>query len=257
MPEPGSTLRDTLKGEVLTDPQSLATAPSADGDWRSAARGSRLGRLLVVVLTAAAVVGGVWWNGQRGGTDPAAPASAPVTVGGAPGAATGSAPVVGQPLADFSAVDISGRTISLSALRGRPVWLSFGATWCGPCRVEAPDMQAAYEASRSRPGIGPGAGTTAGPQTGSTPGPSTDRPGLEIVAVYLGEDAATVRDATQRLGLSYVHVPDPANRVAAGYRVLGIPTHVFVDRSGMVRAVVVGVLGAEQIQARIAEISTP
>ncbi|MBK6956713.1 MAG: TlpA family protein disulfide reductase [Actinomycetales bacterium] len=68
-----------------------------------------------------------------------------------------------------------------------------------PCRVEAPDIQAAYAAR------------------------AHDDRGLAVVAIYLGESAETVRDATSRLGLTYVHIADPATRLASAYRVWGSP----------------------------------
>jgi hypothetical protein len=58
-----------------------------------------------------------------------------------------------------------------------------------------------------------------------------------------------------RLGLSYVHVADPDTRVASAYRVLGIPAHYFIDRSGVLHAIKMGVLTHAQMDAALAEIS--
>jgi peroxiredoxin len=131
-------------------------------------------------------------------------------------------------LADRAAT-IDGRQVSLSQYRGQAVWLTFGATWCAPCRAEAPDIQAAYEKAKAD--------------------------GVVVIAVYLSEDAAEVRDYTGRLGLNYVHVPDPDTRVASAYRVLGIPTHYFIDRSGILHSIKVGVLTHARMDAALAEIS--
>ncbi len=46
---------------------------------------------------------------------------------------------------DFSFRDASGNTVNLSDYRGKPVVLNFWATWCGPCRMEMPYLQAAYD----------------------------------------------------------------------------------------------------------------
>src|SRR5262252_326709 len=46
---------------------------------------------------------------------------------------------------DFSLPDIAGKVIRLSDLRGRPVLINIWATWCYPCRVEMPSMNALYQ----------------------------------------------------------------------------------------------------------------
>jgi len=56
------------------------------------------------------------------------------------------APAPGKPAPDFQLKSLDGQTISLSELRGRPVLINFWATWCGPCRMEMPFLQALSEA---------------------------------------------------------------------------------------------------------------
>jgi thiol-disulfide isomerase/thioredoxin len=42
---------------------------------------------------------------------------------------------------DFTLPDLSGQSVSLSSLRGKPVLLNFWASWCPPCRQEIPELQ--------------------------------------------------------------------------------------------------------------------
>lgn len=184
--------------------------------------GTRWRTLLVISVVAAVVLGGGWWMTR------------PVTTGGIDGnyatvqvdGAT-VAPKVGSVAPDFTATTTDGTTITLSQLRGKPVWLNFGATWCAPCRVEAPDIQAAHLAQER---------------------------GVQIVAVYLGEDKAAVDPFAASLGLTYRHVPDPKKALASAWGVNGIPVHWFIDADGVIRSTQVGILGPDRITELLAEV---
>ncbi|NLI18975.1 MAG: TlpA family protein disulfide reductase, partial [Actinomycetales bacterium] len=76
-----------------------------------------------------------------------------------------------------------------------------------------------------------------------------------VLAVYLSEDADDVRPYVERLGMTFTHLPDPDERLASRFHVIGVPMHYFIDREGVVRALKFGVLSRPQMDAELAAIA--
>jgi hypothetical protein len=72
------------------------------------------------------------------------------------------------------------------------------------------------------------------------------------VQVYINEDASSVADYANRLGLGYAKIADTSDSIASNYRILGIPAHFFIDRDGVLRELRVGTLDAASMQALLA-----
>lgn len=144
--------------------------------------------------------------------------------------ASGPAPKVGMPAPDFRLVGLDGNPIQLSELRGHPVWLTFWATWCPPCRAENPDIQAVYTDKKAN--------------------------GLVVVAVNIGEEPGTVRGYAERTGLSFSIVLDAATEVASMYRSAGIPTHFFIDADGVIRDWRIGTMSKKAMESKVESILT-
>lgn len=189
----------------------------------AAVRGSRLGTLAIMAVTGAIILAVAYVvnqpNAATGGlTD--------VTL---TGAATGPAPIVDQPAPAFAATTVDGKAVRLSDFVGKPVWLTFGASWCQPCRAENPEIKAAAERHASD--------------------------GLVVLAIFISEDDAAVRDYAERVGLGYLKVADPATTIASQYRILGIPTHFFIDRAGVLRSMRIGSLDGAGMEQAIGAIT--
>ncbi|MDR2348752.1 MAG: TlpA family protein disulfide reductase [Bifidobacteriaceae bacterium] len=181
--------------------------------------------VLVIALTTVLVAGAVYLlQLGGGGADGAAGASSDLSPVEVSGGARGPAPEVGQAAPDFTAVDTEGREVSLADLRGQPVWLVFGATWCANCRAEMPDVAAVASQVSGQ---------------------------AEVVAVYVGEPSSTVADYAERLGLDFPQLADSTTEMSASYRVMGVPTHVFLDADGVVTSIDVGPLNQSQALDRL------
>ncbi len=186
---------------------------------------SRLGTLLVLAVTAAVVMGGAYLvNRPADGAKAGGTSAVALT-----GEGDGPPPKVGTPAQDFTATTVDGKKTSLSAYKGKPVWLTFGASWCAACQAEAPDIESAYKKFA--------------PQ------------GVVVLAVSISEDSATALDYGKRIGLTFPQIADPDTRIASAYRVNGIPAHFFVDKTGTMRSMKAGGLSTDQMNAALKEIS--
>jgi cytochrome c biogenesis protein CcmG, thiol:disulfide interchange protein DsbE len=143
--------------------------------------------------------------------------------------AEGQGPLqIGDMAYDFLAPDLSGNVVTLADFRGQPVIINFWATWCPPCRVEMPELQAAYEAYQDE--------------------------GLVILAVDFQESAETVsRFFYDQMGLTFTPLLDENGRVAQQYGVANFPTTYFVGPDGAVTAVHRGPMTRAQIDDYLAQ----
>jgi len=208
-------------------PEQDATPEEEEPLFRTPFPRPRVGALrniLATLAVAAVIVGLVWFFDRPAGFG----SSQAITL---TAAASGPAPRLDKPAPEFQVQTLDGTTVQLSDFRGRPVWVSFWATWCPPCRAENPDIQEVYE--KYQPD------------------------GLVILALSIGEDRDTVQGYVERTGLTYTIGLDQTTEIAARYRIVGIPTHFFVDRDGILREWRIGSMSKKTMEKNVAEIMSP
>lgn len=147
--------------------------------------------------------------------------------------ATTGGPLIGRPAPAFVLESLDGVQVSLTELRGRPVVLNFWASWCVPCREEAP----LFRELSARQGEGSG---------------------VAILGVLFQEtNERSARDFIREYALAYPNLKDPGINTGVEYGVSGIPETVFIDREGTVQHMDRGGLSRERLNAGLAKIGVP
>jgi thiol-disulfide isomerase/thioredoxin len=107
----------------------------------------------------------------------------------------------------FKLSRLDGRgTISSSSLRGHPVVVNFFASWCAPCRKEAPLLEKAYQRYKTR--------------------------GIHFIGVDVKDTKSAARAFVRKFGITYPVVTDYSLEYAQEVRVFGLPETFFIDRQG-------------------------
>ena len=128
-------------------------------------------------------------------------------------------PEIGKVAPDFELSSLDGQVVSLSDFRGKPVFLNFWATWCGPCKFEMPFIQEMYEGLSSE--------------------------GLVVLAVNLREDPAKVREFMATFGFTFPVLMATSHEVPLAYNIRGIPATFLIDENGIIQDIKIGAFTSE------------
>jgi cytochrome c biogenesis protein CcmG/thiol:disulfide interchange protein DsbE len=120
-----------------------------------------------------------------------------------------ASPLLNRPAPSFALRTVEGTTLSLRALRGRPLVLNFWASWCPACKAEHGYLLTAYRRYR--------------------------RAGVAFVGVLFQDQGSDARAFQRQYGGSWPILEDPGTRTALDYGVAGPPETFFIDRRGIVR----------------------
>ena len=131
-------------------------------------------------------------------------------------AVVASAPddMVGKKVPKFSGSLVGGGELSSSSFKGKVTYLSFYASWCGPCRKELPALIALRNKYASQ--------------------------GFEVVAVGVDTVARKSEVFAKRSKVNYPVILDPRNTILGQFDVTSMPTSYLIDRDGVIRYKKVG-----------------
>lgn len=104
----------------------------------------------------------------------------------------------------------------IASLAGHPLWINFWASWCPPCREEMPDLQGVYRQEQER------------------------SPDLVLLLVDTNDVRADGAAFYQKLKLAMPLVFNDGSRNVGSYHIPNLPTHIMVDKGGIVRKVIQG-----------------
>ena len=120
---------------------------------------------------------------------------------------------VGKQAPQFSMPDVNGKNISLSSFKGKYLLVDFWASWCGPCRMENPNVVKAYNEFKNK--------------------------NFTILGVSLDKEKEPWRQAIQDDKLAWTHVSDLKYWNSAAVEIFqfdGIPFNILLDPQGKIIA---------------------
>ena len=157
--------------------------------------------------------------------------AAPALLFAVPEMVGGQAIQPGKPAPEIDLPRLKGGQIKLSSLRGHPVVVSFWGTWCPPCKDEFPELVAAHRKYREA--------------------------GLEVLAVNQRDQE--IRDAdveafVKEHKVEFIVAMDHRGKSRRSYRLIGLPTTVFIDAGGIIRQINSGPIAPSELARGLATI---
>ena len=150
---------------------------------------------------------------------------------GVPGPVGAQEIAPGRPAPEIDLPRLGGGQIKLSTLRGRPVVVTFWGTWCPPCKVEFPELVAAHRKYREA--------------------------GLEIIGVNQRDQEIRTTDVeafVKEHKVEFIVAIDQRGKSRRSYRLIGLPTTVFIDAGGIIRQVTSGPIAPSELARGLATI---
>src|SRR5258708_6838813 len=122
-----------------------------------------------------------------------------------------SDPLLGKPAPDFTLALLGkqpGKALHLADLKGKLIVINFWASWCDPCKQEAPLLQAQWQRAKAQ--------------------------GVVFIGIDFQDGQSPALSFVQQNDLTYTNVVDPNGSTGIDYGVTGVPETFFIDRNGVI-----------------------
>jgi cytochrome c biogenesis protein CcmG/thiol:disulfide interchange protein DsbE len=129
---------------------------------------------------------------------------------------------------DFTITSFDGETITLSDLRGQVVIINFWASWCPPCREEAPYLEATWRKYKDQ--------------------------GVVFIGVDYADAESKALAYIDEFDITYFNGPDLGTRISQMYNMDGVPETYYVAKNGELRGVKIGPLAPPELDQKIDEL---
>lgn len=129
---------------------------------------------------------------------------------------------------DFTLTDFDGEVLTLSELRGQVVVINFWASWCPPCREEAPYLEQTWRKYQGE--------------------------GVVFIGVNYADTRPEALSYIEEFDITYFNGPDLGTRIAQSYNILGVPETFYIAKNGELRGVKVGPLRPPELDEKIDEL---
>jgi cytochrome c biogenesis protein CcmG/thiol:disulfide interchange protein DsbE len=136
--------------------------------------------------------------------------------------------MLNRPAPDFTLTTFKGTTISLEGLKGKPIVINFWASWCPPCRIEAPLLERTWRAYQNRDVV--------------------------FIGVDVQDREEDALNYIREFDITYPNGPDPTGEISIDYGVSGLPVTFFVSRKGEIVRRWVGAIEKSVLISSIEEI---
>ena len=137
-----------------------------------------------------------------------------------------------KPAPQVQGTTLDGKSFKLADLGGKVVVVNFWASWCAPCRAEAPTMQQIYDRNKAS--------------------------GVQFLGVDIKDGQDNAKAFARTFKITYPSLYDQAGQIALAFRDIppnAVPSTLIIDRQGKVAARVIGSVPYSRLQDLVTKVA--